>query len=471
MLTVEKIGGTSMLQFQNVLKDIIGNPSSEGFRYGRVFVVSAYAGITNMLLEDKKTKAPGIYQRFINGEDYELAMDELLDTALDINHTFLNLGLDAKVSKDFIVERIEQTKAYLNSMEDIIASGYVGRESIYSAARELLASIGEAHSAFNTVNILRNNSIQAKLVDLTGFRDSKQLSISERIEKSFKYVNPAEAIIVATGYTKGIEGIMREYERGYSEITFSKIATHLHSDEAIIHKEYHLSSADPKIVGVEKAIPVGRTNYDVADQLADIGMEAIHPNASKPLELAGINLRIKNTFEPNHPGTVISNDYIGPQAKIEIIAGSDKIVILEIHDTSMVGETGFDLDIMKKFKNYNISYIMKTTNANSISLVIWEADLAEALVEDLKADYRTVTVQEAAIVCAIGSNIAMPRILARAANALAKNEINIKCVSQSLRQVNMQFVIDRTMYAKAIICLNEDLCWGNHESLGEYQCP
>ncbi|AET69442.1 aspartokinase [Desulfosporosinus orientis DSM 765] len=470
MLTVEKIGGTSMLQFQNVLKDIIGYPGSEGFRYGRVFVVSAYAGITNMLLEDKKTKAPGIYQRFIKGEDYESAMDELLNTALEINSNFVSLGLDAKICRNFMVERVEQTKAYLNSMEDIIASGYVGRESIYSAARELLASIGEAHSAFNTVNILRNNSIQAKLVDLTGFRDPKQLSISERIEKSFKNVDTDNAIIVATGYTKGIEGIMREYERGYSEITFSKIATQLHADEAIIHKEFHLSSADPKIVGVEKAIPVGRTNYDVADQLADIGMEAIHPNASKPLEMAGINLRIKNTFEPNHPGTVISNDYIGPQAKIEIIAGSDKVVILEIHDSSMVGETGFDLDIMRKFKNYNISYIMKTTNANSISLVIWEADFEDALVEDLKADYRTVTVQEAAIVCVIGSNIAMPRILARAANALAKNEINIKCVSQSLRQVNMQFVIDRTMYATAIKCLNEDLCWRNHVSMGEYLC-
>lgn len=77
---------------------------------------------------------------------------------------------------------------------------------------------------------------------------------------------------------------------------------------------------------------------------------------------------------------------------------------------------------------------------------------------ELEAEYRTVTVQEAAIVCVIGSNIAMPRILVRAANALAKNDINVKCVSQSLRQVNMQFVIDREMYTKAIICLNEDLC-------------
>ena len=57
MLTVEKIGGTSMSQFQNVLNDIIGFPGSAGFRYGRVFVVSAYAGMTNMLLEDKKDKS------------------------------------------------------------------------------------------------------------------------------------------------------------------------------------------------------------------------------------------------------------------------------------------------------------------------------------------------------------------------------------------------------------------------------
>lgn len=447
-----------MYQFQNVLNDIIGYPDSKGFRFGRIFVVSAYAGVTNMLLEDKKTKAPGIYQYFIKGQDYEAAMDRLLDEVFQINEMFIDLGLDRKVCREFLIERIEQTKSYLHSMEDIIASGYVERESIFSAARELLASIGEAHSAFNTVNILRNNDIPAELVDLTGFRDSKQLSISERIEKSFKNVDPYKSIIVATGYTKGIEGIMREYERGYSEITFSKIATHLHADEAIIHKEYHLSSADPKIVGVENAIPVGRTNYDVADQLADIGMEAIHPNASKPLEMAGINLRIKNTFEPNHPGTVISNDYIGPEAKIEIIAGSDKIVVVEIHDTLMVGEIGFDYEIMKEFKNHNISYIMKATNANSISLAIWESDLNEQLVNELQEKYQTVTVQQAAIVCVIGSNIAMPKILSRAANALARCDINIKCVSQSLRQVNMQFVIDRKNYVKAIICLNEDLC-------------
>ena len=99
-------------------------------------------------------------------------MERFLNKALQINESFTNIGLDTEVCREFLEERVQQTKAYLNSMEDIVASGYIERASIFSAARELLASIGEAHSAFNTVNILRNNGILTNLVDLTGFRDS-----------------------------------------------------------------------------------------------------------------------------------------------------------------------------------------------------------------------------------------------------------------------------------------------------------
>src|SRR5690606_40398550 len=63
-------------------------------------------------------------------------------------------------------------------------------------------------------------------------------------------------------------------------------------------------------VGDTKAVPIGRTNYDVADQLANLGMEAIHPRAAKGLRQAEIPLRIKNTFEPEHFGTLITGDYV-----------------------------------------------------------------------------------------------------------------------------------------------------------------
>jgi aspartate kinase len=232
----------------------------------------------------------------------------------------------------------------------------------------------------------------------------------------------------------------------------------LHADEAVIHKEFHLSSADPEIVGAANTVVVGRTNYDVADQLADVGMEAIHPKAAKPMELAGIAIRLKNTFEPDHPGTIITKDFVGKQARIEVIAGSPKVTALEIHDPSMVGTVGFDLGIMQLFSKYNVSYILKATNANSITHVIWDKSLSNAFIEELENAYEIVTVVPSAIVCVIGSNIAFPGVLARATEALAQDGININAVSQSLRQTSMQFVIARDSYRKAVVALNRALC-------------
>ena len=121
-------------------------------------------------------------------------------------------------------------------------------------------------------------------------------------------------MIVATGYTKGTEGIMREFDRGYSEVTFSKIAVEVRPAEAVIHKEFHLSSADPNLVGLENAVIVGATNYDVADQLADVG-HGSHPPQGCQADGAGRHPHPpENTFEPDHPGTLITKDFVGERA-------------------------------------------------------------------------------------------------------------------------------------------------------------
>ncbi|WP_246229708.1 amino acid kinase family protein [Mucilaginibacter humi] len=112
-----------------------------------------------------------------------------------------------------------------------------------------MASIGESHSAFVLTNILQNKGYNATFVDLSGWHDTKSYTIDQRIRHTFKEIELKKTICIVTGYTKGTEGIMREFDRGYSEVTFSKIAVELKPAEAIIHKEYHLSSADPGIVG------------------------------------------------------------------------------------------------------------------------------------------------------------------------------------------------------------------------------
>lgn len=458
MLTVEKIGGTSMSQFKDVLNNIIIGKRKSDELYNRIFVVSAYNNVTNWLLEHKKTGEPGVYVQFLENADYSIGLDSLCHRLIEINEKFTELGLDQTAAKEFISNRIHNAKTMLYSLSKVMASGYVNTEDICLAAREILASIGEAHSAWNTVNILNNNGVNARFIDLCGFNDSLPLTIDERIHKAFKDINFGKTLCIATGYTKGVEGIMRAFDRGYTEVTFSKIAVEVKANEAIIHKEYHLSSADPNIVGVDKVIPVGYTNFIVADQLADIGMEAIHPKASKPLELANINIRIKNTFEPEHPGTLISKDYVSKNPKIEIVSGTNKVLAIEIHDPMMVGEVGFDLRIMQTFAKHNVSYILKSTNANSITMVVWDNYKSRELISDLETIFYQVTTERVALVCVMGTNIALPGFLYRAAKALFDKNINVESFAQSLRQVNMQFVIRREHYEEAVRALNDALC-------------
>ncbi|MBP1616785.1 MAG: Aspartate kinase [Bacteroidetes bacterium] len=456
MLTVEKIGGTSMSQFKNVLNDIIIGQRKPEELYNRIFVVSAYNNVTNWLLEHKKTGEPGIYIKFLENDDYNIALDSLYQRLLLINKGFEDIGLNLSEAKEFIQFRLKQVKTLLHSLGKVLASGYVNVEDIHLAAREILASVGEAHSAWNTVNILNNNGISAKLIDLSGFEDNMPLTIDDRIKKAFKNIDFSKILCIATGYTKGVEGIMRAFDRGYSEVTFSKIAVEVKAQEAIIHKEYHLSSADPKIVGVDAATPVGYTNFIVADQLADIGMEAIHPKAAKPLELANIDIRIKNTFQPEHPGTLITRSYISPVPKVEIVSGTNKVLAVEIHDPMMVGEVGFDLRIMTHFAKFGVSYILKSTNANSITMVVWDNYKSHKLIAELEQNFYEVVVKRVALVCAMGTNIAIPGFLFRAAKAFYEKNINIESFGQSLRQVNMQFVIQRESYNDAVIALNNE---------------
>lgn len=455
MLTVEKIGGTSMSALQDVIKNIVLFERTGDQLYNRIFVVSAFSGVTDLLLENKKTGAPGVYHRLAKHQNFHRPLKDLIVKLKAINKKYVDLGLDLAVADQFIENHVNQAQKYLENLANILASGYVSKEGILQAAREILASIGESHSAFNFTNILQNMNINTSLVDLSGFDDHRAFTIDQRIKNAFKNIELKKTLCIVTGYAKGTEGIMREFDRGYSEVTFSKIAEFLRPAEAIIHKEYHLSTADPALVGLENCTPIGYTNYDIADQLADVGMEAIHPKASKPLEVSGINLRIKNTFEPSHPGTLITREFVCEHKRVEVITGTDKLLMIDVYDPSMVGNVGSDLQIMQAFYDHKVSYTFKATSANSISIVIWARDFNKKLISKLEDDFEKVTIEKVAMVCLLGTNMDQPGLLARSANALTENNINIKSAGFALRKVNIQFLIAPEHFKTAIIALNK----------------
>jgi aspartate kinase len=213
-------------------------------------------------------------------------------------------------------------------------------------------------------------------------------------------------------------------------------------------------------MGVDKVRTIGHTNFDIADQLADMAMEAIHPKASKEMERHGIAIRVDNAFDPDSPGTLISQDFVSPVPKVDMICGRKDIIAIEIFDTEMVGASGYDYKVMESFARNNISYIAKNTNANTITHYISERyKNLDVCLDEIRANFPTakISTRAVAIVAVIGSNMKIPGFLSRAAKALAEADINILALDQCMRQVNMQFIIARENFAEAQKALHAEL--------------
>lgn len=461
--SVEKIGGTSMTDYPAVRDNIILKPQS-GFLYGRIFVVSAYGGITDKLLEHKKSGQPGVYASFANDRDTR-DWRKLLDTlSYHLEAINQDLFLDATSlarANQFIKQRVEDVRECLENLQSLCDHGHFSLEEHLDTVREMLASLGEAHSAWNMATLLKNDGINARFIDLTGWRDSKQTTLDQRIKNAFETIDLDNELPVVTGYAHSETGLMKTFNRGYSEMTFSRIAVVTSAKEAIIHKEFHLSSADPKLVGTANAVPIGRTNYDVADQLANLGMEAIHPKAAKGLRQQKIPLRVKNTFEPEHNGTLITTDYVSDIPRVEIIAGSKGVYSIELFDQNMAGNIiEFDRQILSIIQRFNANIISKDINANTITHYL-SANLKtiKRIITQLKQHFvgAEINQQRVALVSAIGSDMQVPGILAQAVNALSEKNISVLAIQQSIRQVDIRFILRESDYETAILALHNRL--------------
>ncbi len=464
MHTIEKIGGTSMSDYASVRDNIVLNKQLGDDLYHRVFVVSAYGGLTNSLLEHKKSGQPGVYALFASSMDdnsWRDALDRVQSEMRDINAALFGQTDLLELANAFIDERINDARSCLEGLHALCTHGHFALEAHLATVREMLASLGEAHSAWNMATLLKRDGVNATFVDLTGWRTDQHVGLDERIRRAFADRDLSKELPIVTGYAHAETGLMSTFDRGYSEMTFSRIAVITDAREAVIHKEFHLSSADPRLVGERNAVPIGRTNYDVADQLANLGMEAIHPKAAKGLRQSGIPLRVKNTFEPEHAGTLITGDYVSDTPCVEIIAGCKGVYAVEIFDQDMAGQIhDYDRELLAMIKRYRAHIVAKDINANTIThFLSTNLKTVKRIVAEMEQRFPDAEFnqQKVAIVSAIGSDMQVPGILAKTVKALADNNISVLAVHQSMRQVDMQFIVSEADYDLTVKSLHASL--------------
>ncbi|OHD06757.1 aspartate kinase [Sphingopyxis sp. RIFCSPHIGHO2_12_FULL_65_19] len=465
--SVEKIGGTSMAAtatlFDNVL--IAGRAGAD--LYNRIFVVSAYAGMTDLLLENKKSGAPGVYGRFVADEDaggWREAM-EAVRRAMQARNAAMFARPESRAEADaFVDTRIATVAACLDDLARLRAHGRFCVKEQLMTVRELLAGIGEAHSAHSTALLLRDRDVNARFVDLTLWDQEDLSSLDERIGDAFAAIDLATTMPIVTGYAGCEGGMVRRYARGYTEMTFSRLAVLTGAREAIIHKEFHLSSADPKLVGEDKARKIGRTNYDVADQLANLGMEAIHPGAGRGLRQADIPLRVRNTFDREDEGTLVTGGYVSDVPRVEIVTGIRQMQALTFFEQDMVGMKGYDAAILDALTRHRVWIVSKSSNANTITHYLSaSAEVVKNVIADLQKAYpeAAISAQPVAMVSAIGSDIARPGMVPDALRALDDAGIGMIALQHQIRNVDVQFIIESGDFDAAVRVLHKALVEGD----------
>ncbi len=423
---------------------LVGNREDDAL-YHRVFVVSAFGGITDKLLENKKSGEPGVYALFSQADNEHGWMEALsaVNRAMHaINEAMFDDAGDRHAADDFVRERIEGARGCLIDLQRLCSYGHFQLGEHMRTIRELLSALGEAHSANNLALLLRRRGVNARFIDLSGWRDETQPDLNERITRAFAEIDLSRELPIVTGYAQCREGLMREFDRGYSEVTFATIAAITGAREAIIHKEFHLSSADPRLVGIKAVRKIGRTNYDVADQLSNMGMEAIHPKAAKKLRQAGVPLRVANAFEPEDPGTLIDAEP-ATEPDVEMVTGLP-VTILELFEQDMVGVKGYDAAILEVLTRHRVRIVSKTSNANSIVHHV-EATLKSVrrVERDLAERYPSarVTARRAGMVSVIGRDLAGLNVMMRGLTAFADAGIQPLAALETGRNVDVQFLV------------------------------
>ena len=458
--TVEKIGGTSVSRADELMDTLFLKSDGDG-PYNRVFVVSAFGGITDLLLEHKKSGEPGVYGHFAAAES-DLRWSEALDRAAarmgEEHARLLDHAADRQEADEFLRDRIEGARSCLLDLQRLTSYGHFRLSDQMLTIRELLSGLGESHSAKVVTLMLNRRGVDARLVDLSGWRDESHPDLETRLTGAMEGVDFACELPIVTGYAQCREGLMREYDRGYSEVTFAHIAALTGAREAVIHKEFHLSSADPKLVGENKVVKIGRTDYDVADQLSNLGMEAVHPNAAKILRQAGIPLRVANAFDPGDAGTLILAE-VDADPRVEMVTGLP-VAALAVHEPDMVGVKGYDAAILEALTRFDVWIVSKASNANTITHYV-DPNLkalrrVESAIEKAfpKAE---IDIRKIALISAVGRDLLKLEVPARGLRALVAAGIEVLGVHALARGVDVQFLVPEERLKEAVAAIHEAL--------------
>lgn len=464
MRIVMKFGGTSVGNAERIAQvaEIVRAEMKRGNQV--VVVLSAMSGVTNTLLGALKDAANGNMGKLLQ------TRDELLKRHLDV--------INALVKDSHAREQLTATTTNaLDRFEDLCSSIYVLGE-ITPRATDAVGSLGErlivpiAAQAFNDASI-KAEWVAANELIVTddNFVSASPLMRETREQTRAKLLPLLEKgnVAVTTGFIGATKkGIITTLGRGGSDYTATIIGAALDADEVQIWTDVNgVMTTDPRIV--PEAITLPEISYGEAAELSYFGAKVIHPKTILPVAEKNTPIRILNSFEPTHPGTLIVREPKGNGSPIRGITAIRNVSLVTVEGRGMQGVVGMAARVFSAVARNNISVLMfsQSSSEQNICLVIESAGAPQAVNElerEFKNEMLTQNVERVwahdniVIIAVVGSAIkTTPGIAARVFTALAEKNINVIAIAQGSSEYNLSLVVDENEADNAVRAIHHSI--------------
>lgn len=466
-MKVLKFGGTSVgsVNSMSSVKKIV-----EAIDEKVIVVVSALGGITDKLINTSKMATAG-------DSAYEKEMKEIVNRHIEMVYTVIPAGKQREILLD-------QVNELLSELKDIFQGIYLIRD-LSPKTSATIVSYGERLSSIIVTALIKNAQwFDSRTFIKTEKKHNRHILDSELTTQLVKEAfRELPQVSVVSGFISSDKntGEITNLGRGGSDYTASIIAAALEADILEIWTDVDgFMTADPRVIST--AYPITELSYVEAMELCNFGAKVVYPPTIYPVCHKNIPILIKNTFNPDAPGTIIKQEADHFSKAIKGISSINDTCLITMTGLGMVGVIGVDHRLFRALAENGISVFLvsQASSENSISIGVrnGEAELACSLLNEEFAkeiemgEISPMKVEGGlATVAIVGENMKhTPGIAGKLFGTLGRNGINVIACAQGASETNISFVVDGASLRKTLNVIHDSFFLSEYQVLNLFVC-
>lgn len=466
-MIVLKFGGTSVANAQNI-KLVINIVNQKAKEQKLAVIVSALSGVTDILINASQRAASKDESYKTNIEEIKQKhFDSIADLVDNANQNQLSIKINSQI----------------NQLQTLLDGCFLLGE-LSPRTADAIASFGELLSSQIIATALEQT------IPNSNFKDSRELiktnsnfgkasvnfDITNQLIADYFASNKSQVVLLPGFIASSEDGNTTTLGRGGSDYTAAIIANGVKSESLEIWTDVNgMFTANPKIV--KQAQPIESISYQEAMELSHFGAKVLYPPTIQPVLNSNIPIWIKNTFEPEAYGTLISNNSDSNSNPIKGISHIDKIALLTLEGSGMIGVAGSSKRLFEVLsqQNINVIFITQASSEHSICIGIQNQDAERAkLAIDKTFELEiaqnkidpTIVEKDLCIVALVGESMKNHQGLSgKMFSTLGKNNVNIRAIAQGASERNISVVINEKDVKKALNTLHERFFEDNTKQL------